>query len=374
MANVFSKFKLWFSQTLAFLKSEPLMTFCLVTVLVVYGGLALTHHKKPHEPSKAMQQIQMAEEKLKAKEDSQILKEFILKEAGPFELFLLICVPVLLSGALVTGIFLDSYLVGKITNKKEIIEPVAAHPEAVLWGVREIIKSVIYVISAGVILSVVLGVVQGALFQKEKTHENVLLIVHTVLVDIFILWFMIYSVTHTFGERLSALGFRFKKWGQDLWLGILGYTAILPIVLIVMGTLVVLAGLIHYEPAPHPLVELFVEEDYKNPALIYFSIFLACTIGPIIEEIFFRGWCYPAFKKQWGQKWAMVISSAFFAAIHNSLFAFLPIFVLGLIFAYVYEKRGSLIPSIVMHIAHNTIFIGYFFLLKRSVLDKLVAS
>jgi len=59
------------------------------------------------------------------------------------------------------------------------------------------------------------------------------------------------------------------------------------------------------------------------------------------------------------------LSSAFFASSHQNIFAFLPIFVLGLGLGYLYEKRGTLVPSIVLHIVHNTIFISYFFLAKE---------
>ena len=55
----------------------------------------------------------------------------------------------------------------------------------------------------------------------------------------------------------------------------------------------------------------------------------------------------------------------FFAFIHQNLFAFFPIFVLGLGLAYLYEKRGTLVPSIALHIVHNGVFIGYFFLVKE---------
>ena len=64
----------------------------------------------------------------------------------------------------------------------------------------------------------------------------------------------------------------------------------------------------------------------------------------------------------------MVLSSVFFAVIHYNQFAFLPIFILGLSLAYLYEKRGSLLAPIALHIIHNTIFIGYFFLAKQIVL------
>jgi len=374
MQNIFSVFKGWLADATAFLRTNPLTTFFLIVVILVYGLMFFTHQEKQEEPSKAMQQIQMVEEKLKDKEEAQALKEFILEKAGPFELTLLVLVPLVLFLALIVGMYLDVNLAGKLYHKKEIISSVTAHAEAVPWGISEIVKSVIYVLFAGIVISLFSGVVQGLLFGKEKIYENIFLIFHTVFLDLFILFFVCYLVGKKWQDNLNALGLRFIEFGKDIWLGFSSYIALLPLVVLSLLILVFAAELISYEPPPHPLIEIFVEEDYKNPALIYFSIFLACTLGPIIEEIFFRGFCYPAFKKKWGTQWAMVLSSGFFALIHNSAFAFFPVFVLGLGFAYVYEKRGTLIPSIVMHILHNSIFIGYFFLLKRSVLDQLIQS
>ena len=137
--------------------------------------------------------------------------------------------------------------------------------------------------------------------------------------------------------------------------------------MIVLGVIV---QFFQYEPPPHPLVDVFVVEDGRSHLVMYLSIVLACIVGPFIEEVFFRGFCYRAFRSKSGVRWAMVISAAFFAFIHTSSFAFLPIFFLGLVLAYMYEKRGSLIPSITIHILHNTFFIGYFFVLKRVFLDR----
>ena len=62
---------------------------------------------------------------------------------------------------------------------------------------------------------------------------------------------------------------------------------------------------------------------------------------------------------------AMAVSSAVFAAVHNSGFAFVPVFFLGMVLAYVYDRRGSLVSCCVLHVTHNTLFLGYFFLMKN---------
>ena len=101
------------------------------------------------------------------------------------------------------------------------------------------------------------------------------------------------------------------------------------------------------------------------PLLIYYSLFLAALFGPIFEEIFFRGFCYPILKRRIGVPLSMVTTAAFFALIHENSFAFLTIFVLGLGLVYLYEKRGSLVAPLTMHITHNVVFLSYFFFTKE---------
>ncbi len=36
------------------------------------------------------------------------------------------------------------------------------------------------------------------------------------------------------------------------------------------------------------------------------------------------------------------------------------------------RNGGTLLPSITLHIVHNSLFIGYFFLIKRFIMDKVV--
>ena len=53
--------------------------------------------------------------------------------------------------------------------------------------------------------------------------------------------------------------------------------------------------------------------------------------------------------------WAMVISSLFFALIHLNPWQALPAFLLGMLFAYVYYRTGSLKLTMLMHCANNTL-------------------
>ena len=74
---------------------------------------------------------------------------------------------------------------------------------------------------------------------------------------------------------------------------------------------------------------------------------------PAIEEMLFRRGLFVSLKEKmplWG---ALVLSSVVFAAVHFSLLYFIPLAVLGFIFAYFYEKSKSLWVPILLHAFNN---------------------
>lgn len=78
-------------------------------------------------------------------------------------------------------------------------------------------------------------------------------------------------------------------------------------------------------------------------------------VAPVVEEIIFRGFIFAGLRERFGWKMSALVSSLLFAAIHFQLTAFLPIVILGLIFAYLYERSGSIWPAIIMHLTSNAI-------------------
>jgi membrane protease YdiL (CAAX protease family) len=76
-------------------------------------------------------------------------------------------------------------------------------------------------------------------------------------------------------------------------------------------------------------------------------------LAPIAEEVFFRGVVFNALLRERGRRWAFIGSSALFAAIHLSLVALVPIFLLGLALAWVYDRTRNLLAPIAMHVVVN---------------------
>jgi membrane protease YdiL (CAAX protease family) len=266
----------------------------------------------------------------------------------------------LLGLALVFGLFLDFSWLTRSRWRDQL--RATGPPEARHWGLATIFKATLLFMALAFGLGLLLSWLKSRFF--PSLGANLLSLIHTTVSDLFVIGTIVYFL-HRLGGNWRDLGFRGVRLWKDLKVGLAGYLAVLPVFFLVLIAVAFVAYFLSYEPPPHPLVEIFLEEEKRAPGIVVYSVFLACVAGPFLEEIFFRGFCYPAFKKRWGVFWALVLSASFFALIHQNLFAFWPIFVLGFGLGYLYEKRGTLVPSIVLHIVHNSVFITYFFLAKK---------
>lgn len=79
--------------------------------------------------------------------------------------------------------------------------------------------------------------------------------------------------------------------------------------------------------------------------------FIAISIGPVIEEIIFRGFFYPPLRKKLGVPAAVLISSLIFLLWHflTNPKELVLVFLTGILLAYIYEKTMSLVPCIIVH-------------------------
>jgi membrane protease YdiL (CAAX protease family) len=93
----------------------------------------------------------------------------------------------------------------------------------------------------------------------------------------------------------------------------------------------------------------------NNPAVLTTLIPVATIVAPLVEEIYFRGFAYSAFRKRWGSRTGTFISAIMFAVVHLDPWSFIPIAVIGIVFAYAYEKTSSLPLVIVAHGVFNAI-------------------
>jgi len=84
------------------------------------------------------------------------------------------------------------------------------------------------------------------------------------------------------------------------------------------------------------------------------SIMTVCAIGPIIEEMLFRGIILRGFLENYSVQKSIVLSAVLFALFHLNLYQIPVAFFVGCLFGWLYVRTGSLWPSIFGHIFYNS--------------------
>ena len=80
------------------------------------------------------------------------------------------------------------------------------------------------------------------------------------------------------------------------------------------------------------------------------ALLLATLVGPIMEELVFRGFLYRAWERRWGWFPAMILTSALFGLYHPH---FMAAFASSVVFVCVLRRTGSLRASILVHSFFN---------------------
>jgi len=140
------------------------------------------------------------------------------------------------------------------------------------------------------------------------------------------------------------LGFRPYRWTSAVGLGCL-FLGVSFVVNLLWSTLMGLYGL---ETQPNYL-PLFG----SGIAALAWALFGGAIVAPIAEEAFFRGFLFAGLRDRFGLAQGVVISAALFSVVHFTPTAVVPIFVLGLLLALLYEASDSLWPGIAMHSTIN---------------------
>ena len=148
------------------------------------------------------------------------------------------------------------------------------------------------------------------------------------------------------------LGLRWKNWRSLFWMAPLSVAAMWGVfaVLMTMGYMRWMESL-GVETVQESVRTL---QDSHDPALIASMAFAALVAAPVCEEVIFRGYCHGVLKKYAGTGTSMVTTSLVFACAHGNLASALPLFLLGMLLVWTYEKTRSLWAPIAIHFLFNT--------------------
>ncbi len=100
-----------------------------------------------------------------------------------------------------------------------------------------------------------------------------------------------------------------------------------------------------------PGLDLIFEKT-TFPLVLFFG---GAVVAPFAEEVFFRGFIFVGLRAKWGWKWATFASASLFAMAHIIPTSYLPIFILGVILAFLAQAADSIWPAILIHMFNNTL-------------------
>lgn len=172
--------------------------------------------------------------------------------------------------------------------------------------------------------------------------------------ELFTLVLVCTFVRQGVGQPLGSLGLRFTP-GANYLLTVIAYPLLCGLlVLVALGWSLLLMAVFQELPPPQEAVQLFRDTlDGGDPLEIGLVVAMGVLGAPLSEEVIFRGLLFGWMRQRFGVLAGMVGSSLAFAALHMSLFGLLPLFVLGLFLAYVYQRTRSLYCAMLFHAVFN---------------------
>ena len=114
-----------------------------------------------------------------------------------------------------------------------------------------------------------------------------------------------------------------------------------------------------------------ITDSYKISSLpLMVTIISSGILGPILEELLFRGIVYNKLFEFNNHKKSCIITSVIFSLMHfPNLITMIYTFILSFIMIYLYEKNKSLIAPIIFHIGINTTMnVLIYILVKNNIL------
>lgn len=132
----------------------------------------------------------------------------------------------------------------------------------------------------------------------------------------------------------------------------LGFTPLAILLHLASGFLIkLLTGI---EPADQMLVGCFTDGHY--PLAIRLALMAAVVLqAPLLEEVIFRSILLRGLASKLPFAWAAALSGLIFAFVHVNAASFVALWFLGVVFAVLYRKTGTLLAPICAHACFNAI-------------------
>jgi uncharacterized protein len=232
----------------------------------------------------------------------------------------------------------------------QLPEPIIAQPDTeVPWRGREALAVVLLALATGAFFTMIVTVLLTPHGNVTDQERNVLTLSATIIIEGSLgLWVWLWvRLRHRAGLR--ELGIRFHR--GDIGAGVV--TALAGLVAAQIATQIVIS--IWEGAAGHPIKQPEQLPSLHGAGQLVLAAFAVIIVAPFAEELFFRGFLYQALRRWRGVTQAILLSAAVFAISHGAPLLIVGIFPLGIILAYMFQRRDSLVTTIAAHMTYNTI-------------------
>jgi len=238
-------------------------------------------------------------------------------------------------------------------------------PVPTMWGIRDILKFVLYnylceftlIIGLAIFCAIVIGFSGNPgpawVLDWDEPYQSYFWYLSGLLIDAISIWLIYYFVvTKHHNSFTDALKLKNISKNQIIFFFAPGPAIILLSLL--------LKDIMWRTPIKNIGSEYHSENIFQYG--YYYAILRSITplIAAFVEEVIFRGFLFSGLKKSLGQSWAAIIVSILFIASHGSRVVFDPIYLAGhILFAavviWIRIRTDSVTNTIVIHFSNNLI-------------------
>ena len=221
---------------------------------------------------------------------------------------------------------------------------------SVPWGITDALIGFAIVACGSLGSLLFLGLLLGSLERQAGGVTTAVLFLLQVLM-VAAVWLL---AVRWRGASLASLGL---GTANLRWSVIVGWAALALTVSILAGIAYqgIVAGLGIESLEPSPVPERLLGEGIVR----MFTVGILVVVGPLAEEVFFRGFLLPAFVQGIGMLPGLIVSSAIFAVAHGDLTVILPTFASGAILSWLYLRTRSIWPGFLAHAGQNSLAVTF---------------
>lgn len=178
-----------------------------------------------------------------------------------------------------------------------------------------------------------------------------------LLVELCMICVILRIAATNFDSGIKGFGLSVKTILRDIPAAVTNYIAVFPLVMLGLWSAIKIAILIKgpgYEFPANETLALLVEN--ASLPLKVMLIATAALVVPIFEEFLFRGLFQSMLRRRLESPWfAVILASVIFVVIHPEPMHWPALLPLSVCLGYAYEKSGSIIRPIIIHMIFNAV-------------------